>query len=303
VLASLAFASMAEDLDHRVRWFRRLLPHRPTYNVVAEAGDRDAQRTVLVVAHHDAAHGGVFFDTRGLKALSRRFPGPYARITRWPPLMWLVAAGPLLIALGRRRTGTILSAGAIGGMLDIGLRPVVPGANDNLAAVAAVLALARRLRDEPVRGIRVLLVSTGSEESNSEGMVAFGRRHFASLPRETTSVIALECLGSGNLTIAETEGFLVPHAFDAGMKDVLSEAARDRGHDASRGFHNSFTSDGQVAMHAGYPTALLGALDEFKLPGEYHKPTDTPENVDFTCVARAVDVLDAAVRRLAAVQA
>ena len=55
-------------------------------------------------------------------------------------------------------------------MADIGTRASVPGANDNLSAVGAVIALAERLRDRPVKDVRVLLVSTGSEESFSEGM-------------------------------------------------------------------------------------------------------------------------------------
>ena len=62
-----------------------------------------------------------------------------------------------------------------------GSRAVVPGANDNLSAVGALVGLAAALRDRPVEGARVLLVSTGSEESFSEGMQGFGERHFDDL--------------------------------------------------------------------------------------------------------------------------
>ena len=34
---------------------------RPTWNVVAEAGDPDAARTIVFLAHHDAAHSGLVF--------------------------------------------------------------------------------------------------------------------------------------------------------------------------------------------------------------------------------------------------
>src|SRR5436190_5547875 len=69
-LAAAAAAAMVDDLDHRSRWFRRaVLPRHPTYNVHAVAGDRDAARTVLVVAHHDAAHGGRIFDTALMQAI------------------------------------------------------------------------------------------------------------------------------------------------------------------------------------------------------------------------------------------
>jgi putative aminopeptidase FrvX len=208
---------------------------------------------------------------------------------RWPPVMWGVVLGPLLIALGRRRLGTVFSLGTVACMADISRTPVVPGANDNLAAVAALLVLARRRYE----GVRVLLVSTGSEESNSEGMQAWGRRHFPSLARDTTTFVALETLGSGRLAIAEGEGFLVPHPYTRAVKDAIEHCARDLDIAVKRGLSNSFASDGQIPLHARYPTALLGALDGFLLPANYHKPSDIPENVDYACVENAVRVMDA----------
>ena len=41
-------------------------------------------------------------------------------------------------------------------------------------------------------GVRVILLSVGSEESFSEGIKAFGERHFAELPRESTFFLCLE---------------------------------------------------------------------------------------------------------------
>ena len=214
--------------------------------------------------------------------------------------MWAVIAPPLLVLFGRRRRGAALASGVIAAMADIARSPVAPGANDNLAAVGALLALARRLRDEPLEGLRVILLSTGSEESNSEGMQEYGRAHFAQLPRETTDVIALECLGSGTVTVAESEGFLVPHAYDEGLKDLATDCARRLGVEVRRGLHIVFASDAQIALHAGYRAMTLGATDELRLPANYHKPTDTPDNLDFDCLDGAVDVLEATVRALGA---
>jgi Peptidase family M28 len=300
LLAAAAAVAIVDDLDHRSRWFRRLfLPHRPTWNVHAVAGDASAKRTVLVVAHHDAAHGGRIFDVTLMRAIHDRLPQLYDRFNRWPPLMWGVALGPVLAAFGRRKHARRAGLGTIAALADIARSPVAPGANDNLAAVGALLALARRLRDEPLDGLRVILLSTGSEESNSEGMQEYGRAHFAELPRETTDVIALECLGSGTVTIAESEGFLVPHPYDAGLKDVATDCARRLGVEVRRGLHIVFASDAQIALHAGYRAMTLGATDELKLPANYHKPTDTPDNLDFDCLDGAVDVLEATLRTLA----
>ena len=293
VLALGALALLVDDVDHRSRAFRRsLLPKRPTWNVTAETGDPSASRTVVVVAHHDAAHGGLIYDTTALYALLERFPQVLARVKRWPPVMWAVVLGPLLVALGRRRLGAVFSVGTIAAMADIARSPVSPGANDNLAAVAALLVLARRRYE----GVRVLFVSTGSEESMAEGMQAWGRRHFPTLPRQTTTFVALEMLGSGNLTIAEAEGFLVPHSYSPEVKDNLERCARELGVPVNRGLSNSFASDGQIPLHAGYPAALLGALDDFLLPTNYHRPSDVPENLDYACVENAVRLLDGFIR-------
>src|SRR5262245_16021228 len=48
---------------------------RTTWNVVAEAGDLAGEQTVIVCAHHDAPHGGKFFEQDVQRAAAERFPG------------------------------------------------------------------------------------------------------------------------------------------------------------------------------------------------------------------------------------
>jgi acetylornithine deacetylase/succinyl-diaminopimelate desuccinylase-like protein len=70
VLAVLAAVAIADDVAGGRRWFRRVaVPRRHAYNVVAETGDPRAERTVVVLAHHDAAPSGVIFDQRPLDDL------------------------------------------------------------------------------------------------------------------------------------------------------------------------------------------------------------------------------------------
>src|SRR2546423_4249302 len=62
-LGAVGAAGVFDDVSGGSLWFRRrTMPHGSTWNVVAEAGDRDAQRTVVLIAHHEAAHGGFIFD-------------------------------------------------------------------------------------------------------------------------------------------------------------------------------------------------------------------------------------------------
>src|SRR5271166_1804632 len=57
-----AAAAIWDELGGGRLWFRRAaLPHHDTFNVLAEAGEPDGAETIVVVAHHDAAHSGLVF--------------------------------------------------------------------------------------------------------------------------------------------------------------------------------------------------------------------------------------------------
>jgi hypothetical protein len=307
-LGAFAAPAMYDDVTGGAQWFRRrFLPQRTTWNVVAEAGDPEASQTLVLLAHHDAANQGVVFDPGPSQWYSRAFPWLAKRQKSWPPLFIGMVGGPALVALGsllRDRGAVRAGAGAalltLAGMIDIGRRSSVPGANDNLTAVAVLIALARALRERPVEGLRVLLVSCGAEESLQEGMQGFARRHFPALSPLSTRVLCLETLGSGDLTLAESEGMVVRRHFDRDLKDLVWDCARAAGVRLQRGYHLVFASDGLIALRAGYRTALLGSLNEHKVPANYHWPTDVPENVDYDGVADSVTLTEAVIRRLAA---
>jgi hypothetical protein len=302
---SAAAAAIWEDLGGGFRrGFRDLLPKGTTHNVVAETGDREARRTLVVHAHHDAARTSFLFDQRYARALWERAPWLVEGRDRWPPLMALVIGGPALVALGslagsRRLTGTgaLVCAGTAAVMADMQRNPVVPGANDNLTGVAVLLELAARLRE--LRGLRVLLVSTGAEEANQEGMLAFGRRHFGSLAREQTTFLCLDTVGSPTLVLIEGEGFLRMRPYPDVTRELVAEAARERGVPLRRGLWFTFATDGLVPLRAGYPAASVGSVNEYMLPSNYHWPTDTPERVDHDSVAGAVELAAATAERLA----
>jgi hypothetical protein len=301
-----AAAGLWEDLTGGGRRpARRVLPRATIANVVAEAGDRDAQRTLVLVAHHDAARTSFIFDETLPRAFVTHLPRLVARMDRWPPLMGLVAVAPALVTagslFGRRPmviTGTAMAAASAAVMADMGTNEVVPGANDNLTSVAVLVAMAEALRERPVSGLRVLLVSTGAEEANQEGMLAFARRHFAGLPRESTTFLALEMLGSGELVVVEGEGFLRMYDYPAAFRDELAAAGADAGVHLRRGLRTTYASDALIPRRAGYQCGMLCSVNEYVLPREYHKPTDTPDRLDWDCVADGARVTEALIRRM-----
>lgn len=302
-----AAAAVTDDVSGGSQWFRRhALPNGQTTNVLAEIGDPDAPRTVVVVSHHDAAHSGLVFHPGPPRALLGRFPKLLEGATTTPATMWGAIAGPALVALGAitgirwlRRTGTFLSAGYVAAMADIGLRSVVPGANDNLSGVGVVLSLARSLRDEPIEGVRVILLSTGSEESFMEGMQGFGRRHFPSLPTDTTTFICVDTVGSPRLLALEGEGMVWMNEYPKGLLATVGAAARELDIDLLHELRLRNATDGLIALRAGYPTVTLGSVDEYKIPTNYHWPTDTADRVNYATVADCARLCRRILERLA----
>jgi hypothetical protein len=302
LLGAAAAYAAATDMPPGRRRLRELLPKRDASNVVASVGPEDAERTVVLVAHHDAAHPGLVFHP-AIPELADR-AGLIENANTSPPLMWPIIAGPAAVAtgslLGSRlltRAGAVLSAGFAAAMADIGLRRVVPGANDNATGVAVLVAIARALRERPAERIRVLLVST-SEEGLCEGMEAFGRRHFGGLPVESTFVLSIDTVGSPSLCVLRGEGMRAMRDYPPRALELLDGTAAELGIDLFEGLRLRNATDGSIALAHGYQCASLASCTNLKQPANYHWPTDVPENVDYSSVADAVRLAEALVRRL-----
>jgi peptidase M28-like protein len=307
-VAALAAGLMSQDLQGGPRrWLRRRLPQRSSWNVVGELGSAGAPRTLVVFAHHDAARGSFIFDPVVPRLVFERAPWLHDHLDRWPPLMGAVVAGPALVALGaaldRRRVtaaGTAVAAACAALMAHMSRQPVVPGANDNLTGVAVLLEVARRLGGRAPDGLRVVLLSTGAEEANQDGMLAFARRHFAGLDPERTTFLCLDTVGSPELVLIEGEGFLRMRDYDAALKDLVAQVAAAAGVHVRRGLRFTFATDALVPLRQGFRVAGLGSVNAWLVPSNYHAPTDTPENVDLDSVAAAARIVVDLTERLAA---
>lgn len=303
LLGLVGAAGIADDFPPNQRRLRRLLPKRTTYNVSCELGDPNAERAIVFIAHHDAPHSGLVFHPKPAEVADKL--GLIERTNTSPPLMAPVVGGPLLATLGaitgRRslaKLGLLFGLGTTAAMADIGLREVVPGANDNGAACVVLLALAKRFLEEPPEGVRVILLSTGSEESFSEGMKAWGERHFPELPKESTFFLCLEALGSDHLLVLRGEGFLKMNEYSPRALAFIDGLAEEMGvwlYPDLR-IHNG--TDGLEPHAAGYETAVLCSCNDLKQASNYHWPTDTAANINYATVETSISLLQEAVRRL-----
>lgn len=309
LLGVLAAAAIADDADNRLRVWRRLVTRpRATTNVVAEIGDGGAERTLVVLAHHDAAPTGRVFDQSLQRALARRFPEVVKRANSSLPLWWPIVGAPLVSAAGAvtgRRSlaaaGTALSLATLVLGADIARMRIVPGANDNLSAVAVLVALAQRLTERPLQGVRVVLASCGAEEVLQGGVYPFVERHLRPRDRDRTWVLNLDTVGSPRLVLLEGEGVLrMEHYPDPSFRDLIADAARTAQIPLTRGMRARSSTDGVIPARAGFATATLTSFEpDTKLLSNYHLPSDTPENVDYGTVAEALALTETVARRLA----
>jgi Peptidase family M28 len=299
-----AAALAADELPPGRRRFRRLLPKHSCHHVLGELGPSDAERTIVVMAHHDAAHTAFFFNPAITEAVGESAPWVFEQNDTSPPLMWPVVGGPALVAAGAAvgsrgltSLGTFLSAGAAAFMAHIGAGQVVPGANDNGSGCVAQLAIARALSERPPENTRILFLST-SEEALCEGMGLFMERHAGELPADRTFFLCLDTIGSPHLLALRGEGMLRLREYPRESLDLVDSTAEELGIDLFPNLRLRNATDGIFPLAAGYQCVSIASCNQWKNPSNYHWRTDLPENVDYGTVADAIRLSEAVIRKL-----
>ena len=282
VLALATAASLELDYSGRRQWLRRLIPAGEGTTVVGRipAAGR-ARRTLVLVAHHDAAHTGLVWHPW--------LTAPAVRNSRrtgtTPSFIALPLAGLAATALGARRVGRTIMTLFAAFSVEAATRATVPGANDNATGVAAVLELARALAVRRPDGIDVVCLFPGGEEVGVAGMAAWMRAEGRRLDRETTLFLGLDAIGSGETVVSLRDG-LTGHYGDAAAE--LADAGADRaGVPRPRRIAMGTVTDPLVARQHGF--AAVSILSQRRgAIANLHLPTDTPQNVDWDCVERTI---------------
>ena len=295
----LSWASLAgflDEIQNGPRILRRAVrSEKRTTNVVATYGDETAERTLVVLAHHDAAQTGHIFDQTWAKTMYRLRPDAMARAKKQIPQWWIGIAPVVLTTIAaltgwKRASRWALGLGAVGAaaVADIGRSPTVPGASDNLSGVAVQVGLAEMLREKPISGLRVVLASCGAEETLQDGIRAFMARHGSEFPHGRTWFLNFDTVGSTHLVMLEGEGPAWMEDYtDPAFRDLVADAASAAGIEVERGLRARASTDSVIPSRAGFPTATLISLMPWRMPGNYHLMSDTPENVDMGTVADA----------------
>ncbi len=306
--AFAALAGIVDEIQNGPRIVRQAMRRRKTtVNVVGRAGDPTAEKTLVVIAHHDAAQTGLIFHQGLVRWLHQLAPERVEGRKELPPVWAGVLAGPLFAlassVTGLRaaaRAGLFFSLASTAFMADILRSPTVPGANDNLSGVSVLIALAEQLNSRPVKGLRVLLASCGAEETLQDGIRAFVARHGDELPREKTYFLNFDTVGSSHLVMLEGEGpAWMEDYVGSEFRDLVAARAQDVDVPLERGVRTHASTDGIICSRAGFPTATIISLEPWRQPSNYHLLTDVPEHLNYGTIADGVRLAYAVAEALA----
>jgi Zn-dependent M28 family amino/carboxypeptidase len=198
-----------------------------------------------------------------------------------------------------------------------------PGANDNGTGVAATLELARLLERWQGERTRVRFVLFVNEEPPYYRTDDMGSLHYARLLSERgeaiSGMISLETLGAfsdqpGSQSYPPPFGLMFPSTADfiaivglTGSRGFLHEVV------ASFRRHTAFPSIGGVAPDLvpgigwsdhwafgryGYPAIMVTDTALYRYP-HYHRPSDTPDKIDYARLARITKGLERVLRDIA----
>jgi hypothetical protein len=287
VLAAAVATSYELDVSGRSHWLRRLLPAKTGLSVTGRIplpGDVKPDKTLVLVAHHDAAHNGIVWHRRTValnRMLSRRTGETMP--THVPALVAMVGT---IVPMKRVRLAAQFILGAVVLAALQSMRShTTPGANDNATGVAAALEVAKRMHTQHLPNMDVLLVFPGGEEAGNTGMRAWAGRSARHLDPDRTLVVGLDSLGSGgHLVVARREG--LTGWMDARDVQLASSVASSSGI-ALKTVSFPNVCDTAIARHKGLHAISLLSYESGWIRN-LHLQTDTVEEVQWNTVCDAV---------------
>ena len=307
VLHTTAGFSYLADSTRRAYFLRRLFPFKPSQNLVAAIPAQKIPDLRLVfLAHADAAFTGLLFNPKIVERFSRQLPRPLRFLKRslaistrsqfilagfdllrmcFGPLTWPLRPIEYLISI----------PGFIAFVLNMEVvirNEIVPGANDNLSAVAALLILAQRLMPKVPDNVELVFVVTGCEEASLGGGDALARAKEGIWDKDKTVIIGMDGLSNGELKFAEIEGEVVRTPIPRWLKGVVEQtAASNRKFAEVTGFEIPVGGTDVAAFLAhGYEGMSLVCVDpKVGSPLHYHTSNDTPQNLDWNKILFSID--------------
>ncbi len=305
------------ESTRRGYFLRRLFPFKPSRNVIGKLPAHGVPKLrIAFLSHVDAAFTGLTFHPVILERLARleeKSKGPFKPrpaqlavisllVLAGIDLFWLLAASSTPLSplspwvLGLEIVLTVPAFLVAFGTLEVFIRnEIVPGANDNLSAVAALPLLAKRLSIDKHPDVEYLFIATGCEEASLGGADALARDMKGVWDPQKTLVLALDGLSMGDLLYVQGEGEVVQKKPAAWLTSLTQEvAASEPRFKEVKGFEIPVggTDAGAFLAHGYDAMALICVDPKYGAPRGYHRPEDTPENLEVDKVVYCMDFIE-----------
>jgi hypothetical protein len=282
LLAVFVTVSTCAQLAFRPSPLERLVPHGTSHNVhVVVHSRREPARTVVVAGHVDTHRTPLVMASplafRGFQGLTTLGVLSYVVLTVAfiASLVWALSIPTLALAVVALVITVVFVV-----TLQPEFTPFVPGANDNASGAAAVLALAARLKAEPLERTQVWLLNSGAEEVGATGPLHLLKSHPELRDADWLVIDTIAGPGAGPCLIT-AEHIVFPLRADPGLlaqARAVANARPDLG--AYEHYYRGLSSEHSTLTAAGCRSlALINFTRRGVLPN-WHRPTDTVANID-----------------------
>ena len=181
----------------------------------------------------------------------------------------------------------------------------VPGAVDNLSAVAIVLALGKILKKNKEivpNNTEIRLISFGCEEAGLRGAFRYVDKHFDELKRFEAECINMDAIHSkDNITIIDFEPSTRTKHSEIVVEKIINAAKSSQIKIKASAMGGSSTfekivgqitggTDATAFSKAGIKAANISAMDLNKMLKFYHQPTDTLDKIEKESLERVLQI-------------
>ncbi len=282
VLNLLGVWAMFAESEFTTNWTRWILPTVNTQNVTGVIHPQGtAERQVVLCAHLDTHRTPIFYST-----------------TAWQKVFGLAVTGAFLsmtfaaLAFGLDSLlgwGWLRWVGLLFGLIQVFVlalvvsaefTPFSPGANDNASGTGIILAMAERLRLEPLAHTAVNFILTDCEETGAYGITAYLDRHSDSLGKDAVYIM-LDEIGAGQLKTVTEDGLILKHKTHPRAIQLVRDAANGLTHGVVESAGEAYT-DALPATKRGLIAVTVASA--FPNPdtasSHWHQMSDRLEFID-----------------------
>jgi hypothetical protein len=267
---------------------RRVLPYAPSQNVIVKlppAGE--TQHRLVLVAHLDSHRAVFWFASNFLVRIFAPFCiitvyGIFlaipvyvlAILTHWQVFEWLGLFLACFHFLGWF-TGVTADLGQYS-----------PGANDNASSMGTVLALAERLKQQPLHNTEIWLAFTGCEETNGGGILTLIDQSGAQL--KDSWFIDFEMVGIGDrISYIREEGNLGRVTIPQEIETLLKEVGQPFGlQPVQTPLVGASTECSLLLKHGFKAVCIIAHCSGTSIMPEWHRLTDTPDRLQVASLER-----------------